>query len=68
MYKPLLTILFTVITCVFVNAQRPEQKEVTITGKVIDKETNQELEYATIGYRIPCLGCILLLLLNNFPH
>lgn len=32
------------------NAQRPEKKEVVITGKIIDKETKQPLEYATISF------------------
>ena len=47
--------LFTV--CLFIGlislqsySQRPEQKEVTITGKIIDKETKQPLEYATISF------------------
>jgi outer membrane receptor protein involved in Fe transport len=31
-------------------AQAPGQKEVTITGKVIDKETNEPLEYATVAF------------------
>ena len=31
-------------------AQASGQREVTITGKVIDKETNQPLEYATIAF------------------
>ena len=31
-------------------AQAAGQREVTITGKVIDKETNQPLEYATIAF------------------
>lgn len=31
-------------------AQKPEQKEVIITGKILDKETNQPLEYATIAF------------------
>src|SRR5690606_29036263 len=31
-------------------AQASGQKEVTISGKVIDKETNQHLEYATIAF------------------
>jgi RNase P/RNase MRP subunit p29 len=31
-------------------AQASGQNEVTITGKVIDKETNQPLEYATIAF------------------
>lgn len=38
--------------CVFVNAQRGQgaAPEVNITGQVIDKETNEPLEYATVSF------------------
>ncbi len=48
MNKLILTILFIALFATTLSAQRPEPKQVTITGKVIDKETNQPLEYATI--------------------
>lgn len=55
MYKIILTILFIGL---FISTsiaqqrqgQRGVQREVTITGKVIDKETKQPLEYATIAF------------------
>ena len=50
MSKLFLTILFIGLFVNTINAQRPDQKKVTITGKVIDKETNQPLEYATIAF------------------
>ena len=50
MSKILLTILCLAFTFNSISAQRPQQKEVTITGKVIDKETSQGLEYATIAF------------------
>lgn len=50
MNKLLLTILFSGLFVTTIYAQRPEQKEVTITGKVIDLETKQALEYATIVF------------------
>ncbi|GAA4882514.1 outer membrane beta-barrel family protein [Flaviramulus aquimarinus] len=45
----LLLILFS-LSILFGFAQRPEQKEVTISGLVIDQETKQPLEYATIAF------------------
>ncbi len=50
MNKLLLTILFAGLFLTTTYAQRPEQKEVTITGKVIDKDSKQPLEYATIAF------------------
>jgi len=50
MNKLFLTIIFLVFYVSSVSAQRPEQKEVKITGKVIDKDSNQPLEYATIAF------------------
>ena len=44
-----LLVLFCLFTA-FSFAQRPERKEVKITGTVIDKETKQPLEYATIAF------------------
>ncbi|MDO5971194.1 outer membrane beta-barrel family protein [Flavivirga aquimarina] len=46
------TIFLSITISLFTNilsAQRPESKEVNITGKVIDKETKEPLEYATIA-------------------
>jgi len=45
-----LTIIFALLFTFNTNAQRPQQKEVTITGKIIDKDSNQPLEYATIAF------------------
>ncbi len=50
MNKLFLTILFIGLFSATIYAQRPEQKEVTITGNVIDKDSNQPLEYATIVF------------------
>ena len=44
-------ILFCLFTVVGF-AQRPEGKEVKISGIVIDKETKQPLEYATIAFLV----------------
>lgn len=48
----LLIFLLAGCFCVFANAQRGQGQapEVTITGKVIDKETNEPLEYATVSF------------------
>jgi hypothetical protein len=50
MYKTFLTFFFIGLFVSTTYAQRPVQKEVTITGKVIDKETSEPLEYATIAF------------------
>jgi Outer membrane protein beta-barrel family/Carboxypeptidase regulatory-like domain/TonB-dependent Receptor Plug Domain len=50
MYKLFLTFIFIGLFVTTLNAQGPELREVTISGKVIDKETNQPLEYATIAF------------------
>lgn len=50
MNKILLTITFIGLFVTTINAQRPETKQVNITGKVVDNETNQPLEYATIAF------------------
>ena len=46
MNKILLSFLFTIISFATIQAQ----KDVTITGKVIDKITGQPLEYATVAF------------------
>ena len=46
MNKFLLSILFTIISFATIQAQ----KEVTITGKVLEKITGQPLEYATVAF------------------
>jgi len=50
MNKLFLTILFTGLFVFTARAQRPEPKQVSITGKVIDQETSEPLEYATISF------------------
>ncbi len=50
MNKLFLTISFIGLSITAINAQRPEAKQVNITGKVVDNETNQPLEYATIAF------------------
>jgi len=44
MFKTLLTAIFILFTYLFASAQ----KEVTITGKILDQTTNTPLEYATV--------------------
>ncbi len=50
MNKLTLTILFIGLFVLNAKAQRPEPKQVSITGKVIDRESNEPLEYATIAF------------------
>lgn len=50
MNKISLTILFIGLFVTTTFAQRPAPRDVTISGKVIDKETSQPLEYATIAF------------------
>ncbi|MEJ2112795.1 MAG: TonB-dependent receptor [Flavobacteriaceae bacterium] len=50
MTKNLLTIYLAFICCNILNAQPPTLKEVIISGKIVDKETNLPLEYATIAF------------------
>lgn len=50
MTKFFLTILFLGFFLTTTYAQRPDQKEVNITGKIVDKDSNQPLEYATIAF------------------
>ncbi len=45
-----LIIAFTILVSLLSFKSIAQQKEVTITGKVIDKETNQPLEYATVSF------------------
>ncbi|PQV50190.1 outer membrane receptor protein involved in Fe transport [Jejuia pallidilutea] len=49
MLRNITFIIFYCITSVLI-AQNVKQKEVTITGQVLDKETKQPLEYATIAF------------------
>ena len=41
-------LLFCLLTSTFLLAQRPAIAEIAITGKVLDTNTNQPLEYATV--------------------
>jgi outer membrane receptor for ferrienterochelin and colicin len=50
MNKFFLAITFIGLFITTINAQRPEAKQVNISGKVVDNETNQPLEYATIAF------------------
>ncbi len=50
MNKFFLTITVIGLFITTINAQGPEPREVTISGKVIDNETKQPLEYATISF------------------
>ncbi|WP_445738430.1 TonB-dependent receptor domain-containing protein [Mariniflexile sp.] len=50
MYRFALVLLFLSLYSISSFAQRPEQKEVTITGQVIDQENKQPLEYATVAF------------------
>ena len=49
MRKILLLVIILLISFT-AQSQRPERTEVTVTGKVIDVETKQPLEYATISF------------------
>lgn len=50
MNKKILITVFTLLSCLFTFSQRPDVKKITISGKVIEKGTNQPLEYATIVF------------------
>src|SRR5690606_12851790 len=51
MNKKLILALFLLVSLLsFKSIAQAGQREVTITGKVIDKETNEPLEYATIAF------------------
>ncbi len=50
MNKLFLTFLFIGLFVASTYGQRPEPKQVTITGNIIDKDSNQPLEYATIAF------------------
>ena len=46
--KKITLLLFCVLSTTVLLAQRPKSLPITISGKVVDAETNQPLEYATI--------------------
>lgn len=48
--RKILLLLIILLISFSVQSQRPERTEVTVTGKVIDIETKQPLEYATISF------------------
>ncbi len=50
MYKLTFLLLFTVVFTTPSFAQKKQSKEVIITGKVLDSETNAPLEYATVVF------------------
>ena len=50
MNKKILITVFTLLSCLLTFSQRPDVKKITISGKVIEKGTNQPLEYATIVF------------------
>ncbi|MDU8886191.1 TonB-dependent receptor [Yeosuana sp. MJ-SS3] len=50
MTKTILALIFISFSLHFLNAQPPTLKEVKVSGKVLDQETNQPLEYATITF------------------
>jgi outer membrane receptor protein involved in Fe transport len=50
MFKLFSTIFFIILSINSITAQNPKLREVTISGKVIDSETKQPLEYATIAF------------------
>jgi len=50
MNKLFLTFLFTGFFITVITAQKPNRKEVRISGKIIDKDTKQPLEYATVAF------------------
>ena len=49
MHKIILPICFF-CAVLYVQAQKNKQKEVVVSGKVLDKETNLPLEYATVSF------------------
>lgn len=55
MKKALLTAIFLLIFIEFLQAQLPSEakREVIVSGKVLDKETGEPLEYATIAFVNP---------------
>ena len=48
MNKKNLLLVLSLFISTIVLAQRPESKKITISGKVIEKGSNQPLEYATV--------------------
>ena len=66
-----LTTLIAVLLIGITYAQRPQggaRPEVTITGKVIDLETNQPLEYATVAFFSKQQNKIIPKLRNGFSN
>ena len=48
--RKILALVFLLFISFSVQSQRPERREVTVTGNIIDIETKQPLEYATISF------------------
>lgn len=48
--KKLLLSVFLCVVATISHAQKPQQKEIIVSGKVIDQETKGALEYATISF------------------
>ncbi len=48
--RKFLALVIVLLISINAQSQRPERTEVTVTGKVIDIETKQPLEYATISF------------------
>ena len=48
--RKILALVILLLISFKTQSQRPERTEVTVTGKVIDLETKQPLEYATISF------------------
>lgn len=50
-FKHALTLLLLTLSFLGFSQERPQAKKVKVTGKVIDKTTNQPLEYATVTFQ-----------------
>ena len=48
--RKILALVILLLISFTAQSQRPERTEVTVTGKVIDVDTKQPLEYATISF------------------
>lgn len=48
MKKKKILFICSVFSTIFLFAQKPASKEITITGKIIERDTKQPLEYATV--------------------
>ncbi|WP_341221202.1 TonB-dependent receptor domain-containing protein [Polaribacter atrinae] len=46
--KKITLLLFCLLTSTYLLAQKPSNESISITGKVVDANTNQPLEYATV--------------------